>query len=210
MTSFHEISFPLPLSFGASGGPQRHTEIITLASGHEQRNASTAQSRRRYDAGVGVKTLLDMHTLIAFFEARMGQLYGFRFHDPIDYKSCAPNCDIQIVDQKIGIGNGQRAEFELVKTYQDDASRYKRFITKPKQGRVLVAINGKATTAFTLDASIGIITFDTPPQLGLVVSAGFEFDVPVRFNTDQISTSLESFGAGSAINVPLIEILPHA
>ena len=200
MSSFHDVSFPFPLAFGASGGPVRQTEIITLASGHEQRNAAQANSRRRYDAGIGIKSLVDMQTLVAFFEARRGQLYGFRFRDPMDHKA----------DGEIGTGDGVTAEFQLSKTYADAAGSWQRGITKPKVGTLVVKLGTTLTTAFSVDNTTGKIVFDTAPVNGVIITAAFEFDVPVRFDTDQLTTSLESFGAGGAVHVPLIEIKTSA
>lgn len=200
MSSFHDVSFPLPLAFGASGGPVRQTEIITLANGHEQRNTAQANSRRRYDAGVGVKSLEDMQTLIAFFEARRGQLYGFRFRDPMDHKA----------DGEIGIGDGQTTEFQLSKTYADAAGSWQRTITKPKPGTLVINLGVVPTPSFNIDNFTGMVVFDTAPAGGAVITATFEFDVPVRFDTEQLTTSLESFGAGGAVNVPLIEVLANA
>jgi uncharacterized protein (TIGR02217 family) len=93
--AFYEVRFPTAIAFGSSGGPERKTEIVALASGFEERNAVWANSRRRYDAGYGVKSLDDVHTVIAFFEARMGRLHGFRFKDFSDFKSCAPGTDLR-------------------------------------------------------------------------------------------------------------------
>jgi uncharacterized protein (TIGR02217 family) len=200
MSSFHDVSFPLPLAFGASGGPVRQTEIITLASGHEQRNTAQANSRRRYDAGVGVKSLEDMQTLVAFFESRRGQLHGFRFRDPMDYKT----------DGAIGIGDGVTTEFQLSKTYADVAGTWQRTITKLTAGTLIIKLGTTLTTAFSVDNMTGKTLFDTPPANGTAVMAVFEFDVPVRFDTDQLTTSLESFGAGGAVHVPLIEIKTDA
>jgi len=200
MSSFHDVSFPLPLAFGASGGPVRQTEIITLANGHEQRNTAQANSRRRYDAGVGIKSLEDVQTLVAFFEARRGQLYGFRFRDPMDYKA----------DGEIGTGDGQTTEFQLSKTYADAVGSWRRNITKPKPGSLIVKLGTTLTTTFSVDNATGKIAFVTAPAHGVVITAVFEFDVPVRFDAEQLSTSLESFGAGGAVHVPLIEILTNA
>lgn len=200
MSSFHDVSFPLPLAFGASGGPVRQTEIITLANGHEQRNTSQANSRRRYDAGVGVKSLEDMQTLIAFFEARRGQLYGFRFRDPMDYQA----------DGEIGLGDGQRTEFQLSKTYADSAGMWQRAIIKPKPGSVNIKLDAQPTSLFSLDTATGKVTFYAAPANGAVITATFEFDVAVRFDTEQLTTSLEGFGAGGAVHVPLIEVLSNA
>ena len=197
MSSFHDVSFPLPLAFGASGGPVRQTEIITLASGHEQRNATQANSRRRYDAGVGIKSLEDMQTLIAFFEARRGQLYGFRFRDPMDHHA----------DGEIGIGDGITTEFQLSKTYADTAGSWQRTLTKPKPGSVTVKLDAIPISTFSVNNTKGKIAFNAAPASGVVVFANFEFDVPVRFDTEQLTTSIESFGAAGAVHVPLIEIL---
>ena len=200
MSSFHDVSFPLPLAFGANGGPIRQTEIITLANGQEQRNTAQANSRRRYDAGVGVKSLEDMQTLIAFFEARRGRLHGFRFRDPMDHK----------VDGEIGTGDGLTTEFQLSKAYADVAGSWQRNITKPKAGTLIIKLGTTLTAAFNVDNTTGKIVFNTPPVSGVVIGAAFEFDVPVRFDTDQLMTSLESFGAGGAVHVPLIEINTNA
>lgn len=207
MSTFHNVRFPLPLAFGASGGPQIQTEILTLANGREQRNATRSQSRRRYDAGVGVKSLADIQTLIAFFEARRGQLYGFRFHDPLDNSSADI---VSAMDQNIGVGDGTTQLFQLVKTYQDISGDWTRVITKPIANSVRISIDGIETTAFALDETTGLVTVANPPVQNAVLTAGFEFDVPVRFDTDYLATSLESFGTGGAVHVPLVEIVPYA
>ena len=197
MSSFHDVRFPLPLAFGASGGPARQTEIITLANGHEQRNAAQVNSRRRYDAGVGVKSVSDMQTLISFFEARSGQLYSFRFRDPMDYQASG----------QIGVGDGQETTFQLSKTYADSAGSWTRAVTKPLVETAEMPIDALPTTLFVLDGETGVVTFAEAPPNGAIISATFEFDVPVRFDTSHLTTSLEAFGAGGAVHVPLIEVL---
>ena len=74
--AFDDIRFPVGISRGSSGGPERRTEVVTTASGHEQRNTRWADSRRRYNAGFGVKSLDDIHAVVAFFEERRGRLYA--------------------------------------------------------------------------------------------------------------------------------------
>ena len=221
--SFHMVRFPLPLSFGARGGPERQTDIVQLASGHESRNSHVSQSRRRYDVGAGIKSLDDLHSLISFFEARHGQLYGFLFRDPMDFKSCPPQQEASANDQIIGQGDGVQTRFDLVKTYADDQGSYVRDISHPDGANVRVAIDGapissgsgssgSGTSAIsaTWDAPSRQLVFTQPPQSGSVITAGFEFDVPVRFDMSQLDLSLESFGAGKTVNVALIEVLPYA
>lgn len=209
MTDFHDVAFPLPLAFGARGGPSRKTDIVPLSNGHEHRNSPHAHSRRRYDVGIGIKSLSDIHVLIAFFEARHGQRYAFRLRDPIDHQSNAPGTTLSIGDQDIGVGDGIQTEFLLKKTYADTSGLHERAITKPVAGSVLVALDG-VQTPVTVDALTGGVTFNTPPMSGAIISAGFQFDVPVRFDTDRLDISLEGFGAGQALNIPLIEVLDHA
>jgi len=182
------------------------------ARGGEQRNSPHAHSHRRYNAEAGVKSLDDLHVLIAFFEARMGQLYAFRFRDPMDYASCPPSGTPSPTDQFLGTGDGASVEFQLIKSYSDVSGSYERVITKPVNDSVLLASNGTPidTLEFTVDFETGRIAFNTAPASGVVITAGYEFDVPVRFATDQLELAMEAFGAGEIANVPLIEVLDYA
>ncbi|WP_415234344.1 TIGR02217 family protein [Pseudorhodobacter sp.] len=206
---FHEIRFPASLSFGSFGGPERRTEIVTLANGFEERNTPWAHSRRRYDAGVSLRSLDDVEALIAFYEARRGQLFGFRWKDWSDFKSCLPSKLPSAVDQLIGRGDGARLTFSLSKTYESGEQSYTRPIVKPVLGTVLVAIAGDPkveSLEFSVDTTTGEIVFPTPPDPGVRITAGFEFDVPVRFDTDRIQTSVASFKAGEVPSVPVMEL----
>ena len=205
---FHEIQFPTSIAFHSSGGPERKTEIVTLGSGFEERNAVWANSRRRYDVGYGVKTLDDLHAVIAFFEARMGRLYAFRFKEFSDFKSCAPNDAITPLDQAIGTGDGATTQFQFIKSYASGPSVWTRTIRKPVAGTVRVAVAGvEQTSSLTIDETTGLVTFDSPPAAGAAITAGFEFDVAVRFDTDQLAINLSHFAAGEIPSIPLVEIL---
>jgi len=205
--AFHEIRFPTAIAFGSSGGPQRKTEIVTLGSGFEERNAVWANSRRRYDAGLGVKTLDDLHAVIVFFEARLGRLHGFRFKDFADWKSCAPLGTVTPTDQAIGTGDGTTTSFALKKTYTSGAGSWIRAIAKPVSGTVRVAKAGvEQMSGFSVNTTTGVVTFATAPAGGVAVAAGFEFDVPVRFDSDALSVNLDSFRAGEIPNIPIVEI----
>jgi uncharacterized protein (TIGR02217 family) len=207
--SFHEIRFPANLSFGSVGGPERRTEIVTLANGFEERNTPWAHARRRYDAGVGLRSLDDIETLVAFFEARRGQLYGFRWKDWSDYKSSRPSASPEFRDQLIAIGDGATRVFQLTKRYGSGDADYSRPITKPVAATVLAGIGGDELIDgfhYTVDTATGLITFDNPPPENAEVTAGFEFDVPVRFDTDRIQTSIANFAAGEVPTVPVVEV----
>ena len=207
--AFHDIRFPANLSFGSVGGPERRTEIVTLANGFEERNTPWAHSRRRYDAGLGLRSLSDLETLVAFFEARMGQLHGFRWKDWGDYSSAVAGKDVSAMDQDIAVGDGKTVEFRLCKTYRSGPASYSRPISKPVSGSVRVALAGDTVRQgvdWALDGTSGVITFKAPPAAGVVISAGYEFDVPVRFDTDRIQISIANFRAGEVPNVPVIEV----
>ncbi|MEM7718991.1 MAG: DUF2460 domain-containing protein [Pseudomonadota bacterium] len=207
--SFHEVQFPTSLSFGSVGGPERVTEIVTLANGFEERNTPWADSRRRYDAGMGMRSLTDIDTLIAFFEARRGQLFGFRWKDWSDYRSSGSLVAPSFEDQVIGTGDGVATSFSLSKTYVSGGAFYERRIQKPVQGTVVAGVQGDAKAEgveFSVDLVTGVLTFDSAPGPGATVTAGFEFDVPVRFATDSIQSSVASFKAGEIPNVPIVEV----
>ena len=209
--SFHEILFPLDIALKSAGGPERKTEIVALGSGREERNARWAHSRRRYDAGYGVKTLDALAQVVAFFEERRGRLHGFRWRDRLDHSSAAPGASVTPLDQAIGTGDGARTAFALVKIYGAAHAPYARPIPKPVAGSVRVAVGGveqSEGTAFTCDATTGVVTFLSGhvPASAALVRAGFLFDVPVRFDTDYLEVDLSAFAAGSVPRIPLVEI----
>ncbi|MDO5630439.1 MAG: DUF2460 domain-containing protein [Paracoccus sp. (in: a-proteobacteria)] len=207
--AFHDIRFPANLSFGSVGGPERRTEIVALTNGFEERNTPWAHSRRRYDAGMGLRSLDDMARLLDFFEARQGQLHGFRWKDWSDYKSCPPTRAPQFGDQVIGAGDGVTTAFRLQKSYVSGPARYDRPIVKPVVDTVRVGISGVELfqgISYTVDHEAGIVTLASPPESGAIITAGFEFDVPVRFDTDRIAVSVASFKAGELPQVPVIEV----
>lgn len=206
---FHEVRFPASLSFGSVGGPERRTDIVTLANGFEERNTPWAHSRRRYDAGLGMRSLDDVETLIAFFEARQGQLYGFRWKDWSDFKSGRATQEVAFDDQLIGTGDGTTTVFQLSKTYRSGSYSYVRPVVKPVLGSVRVGVAQdelREGVDFDVDATTGRVTFARPPVEGQDIHAGFEFDVPVRFDTGSIQTSVASFKAGDVPNVPVVEV----
>ena len=206
MNGFHETRFPLDVGFGASGGPERRTDIATLASGFEERNARWADSRRSYDAGLGVRSFADLQRVLQFFEERRGRHYGFRFRDPFDHASCQAGNLIGATDQVIGAGDAATQQFQLKKTYGSQFAPYERSIVKPVENSVQVALDGVGTTAFSVNSETGTVTFDEPPASGVSITAGFTFDVPVRFDIDTLEFSLSAFEAGNLPSIPLVEI----
>lgn len=205
--AFHEVRFPDNISRGARGGPERRTQIVELASGAEERNASWANSRRRYDVAYGIRRADDLAAVVAFFEARNGRLHGFRFKDWADFKSCLPSQTPGPNDQPIGTGNGAATQFQLAKRYTSGAQSWMRAITKPVAGTVTIALNGATqASGWSASTATGLITLTTAPAAGVAITAGFEFDVPVRFDTDALDVILDLERLGSITSIPLVEI----
>jgi uncharacterized protein (TIGR02217 family) len=213
VTAFHEVLFPLDIALGSSGGPERRTDVVTLGSGREERNARWAHSRRRFNAGTGVKTLAALRSVVAFFEERRGRLHGFRWRDRLDDRTAAPGAAVAPTDQILGTGTGTQTIFTLRKTYGGAFSPWHRPVSKPVAGSVRVAVAGVERTVGThvlVDPATGLLTFQAGhvPAAGAAVTAGFLFDVPVRFDTDFLDVDLTAFAAGAVPDIPLVEIVP--
>ncbi|MEZ5726361.1 MAG: DUF2460 domain-containing protein [Paracoccaceae bacterium] len=205
--AFHEVRFPENISRGARGGPERRTQIVELASGDEERNASWANSRRRYDVSYGIRRADDLAAVVAFFEARNGRLYGFRFKDWADHRSCLPSQAPSPTDQQIGTGDGVATAFQLAKRYTSGGQSWTRTISKPVAGTVQIALNGVSQgSGWSVDHKTGLISFDTAPSTGIAITAGYEFDVPVRFDSDVLDVTLDIERLGSITSIPLLEI----
>jgi len=209
--SFHDVRFPTEISRASQGGPERRTDVVVLGSGFEERNSRWADSRRTYNAGYGVKSVDELNDVIAFFEERRGRLYGFRWKDHTDWKSCRPGEDISAADQVIGTGDGANLQFVLKKTYGGAHAPWERVIRKPVAGSVLVEVAGTLKVEgvdFSVDAVNGTVTFEagSVPALGESVRAGFAFDVPVRFDTDRLEINLQGFRHGAIPDIPVVEV----
>jgi uncharacterized protein (TIGR02217 family) len=205
--AFHEVRFPDAISRGARGGPERRTQIVELVSGHEERNASWANSRRRYDVAYGIRRADDLAAVVAFFETRNGRLHGFRFKDWGDHKSCLPSGQPSPLDQPLGTGDGVRTAFPLLKRYASGAQSWTRTIAKPVAGTVRIALGGtEQLSGWSVDITTGLVTFGSAPAAGVSVTAGFAFDVPVRFDTDTLDVTLDLERLGSIASIPLLEI----
>jgi uncharacterized protein (TIGR02217 family) len=203
VTPFADVDFPIAIGSEASAAPSFSTNVVTSASGHEQRNVNWQQARLRFDAGPGVRSDAELGELLAFFRARRGSAVAFRFRDPFDHSSNGMTGTPTVADQWLGVGDGTETRFSLVKAYGDGERRR---ITRPVAGTVRVAADGEELeSGWSLDV-LGVVQFDAPPDVGAEVRAGFLFDTPVRFAEDRLDINRASFLAGEAPSVPLIEI----
>ena len=206
--SFHDVIFPTDISYGSKGGPVFSTNIVLNNNGYEQRNINWQQSRIRYNISYGVRTTTQLAELQKFFRARLGKAHSFRFKDWLDYKSCDITSQPQATDIIIAMGDGDTTSFQLIKQYQSGDHIHKRIISKPVNGSVKVALDNveQPESSWEIDYLTGIITFDTAPAQDAIISCGFEFHLPVRFDTDYLETSLDSYGIGSINEVICVEV----
>jgi len=205
MQSFDDVLYPLALGRDATISPEFSTSVSVTASGYERRASQWTDARLRFDVGPGIRSDAELGTLIAFFRARRGAARGFRLADPFDFSSNEMTGAPTMLDQLVGIGDGLTATFQLAKRYGDPADPQVRPISRPRQGSVVVSVDGAERSDFTL-ASGGKVVFDAAPAEGAEVRAGFLFDVPVRFAEDRLDISGSAFAAGEAPSVPLIEV----
>lgn len=202
MDAFEDVRFPIALGREVSAEPAFSTAIVTTAGGAEQRNSEWADARLTFDAGPGVRGEEDVHDLIAFFRARRGAAVGFRLEDPFDNSSNGMTGEPGAEDVAIGAGDAIRTDFALVKHYGDQVRR----ITRPVAGTVRVAVDGDELASGWTLGDKGMIQFDEAPEEGAAVTAGYRFDVPVRFADDRLSLNRATFAAGEMASVPMIEI----
>lgn len=206
METFHNVAFPLSLGFEASGGPEFQTDVAVMASGFEQRTVGWAEARMRFDAGLGVRSDRDLALLTAFFRARRGQAHAFRLRDPLDHATALHDAPVSPFDVVLGLGDGKRLSFPLVKTYGESEFVATRRITRPIAATVRVSVAGVERGEGWALEPLGILRFEDAPAPGEEVRAGFEFDVPVRFASDRLDLSLSGWRSGDALSVPMIEI----
>jgi uncharacterized protein (TIGR02217 family) len=174
-------------------------------SGHERRNSAWADARLSYDVAPGICSDAELGILLAFFRARRGPAIGFRLRDPFDNSSGGMTKIPSANDQPLGIGDGLKTQFQLIKNYGEEDFAQSRRITRPAENSILIAVNGQISQAWMLVGG-GIIAFTVAPPTGAIITAGFLFDVPVRFADDRIEISRFSNEAGEMPSVPLIEI----
>ena len=198
MQDFDDVRFPSDISYGATGGPQYITNVNTTVNRKEYRSISSIFSRMRYSISYMLKTAEEMEKLIAFFRARRGKAVGFRFKDWSDYRA---------ERELIGVGNSVDKIFQLRKVYKSGKTEYKRIISKPALGSVIMYFNNEQVSGnFSVDYQSGKIKFDSTVPVGVKVFSSFEFDVPVRFDIDYLPISIDSTNTYSSKNINLIEI----
>jgi uncharacterized protein (TIGR02217 family) len=172
--------------------------VVATGAGHEKRNVNWSEARGRWDVASGLKKQAQIDELIAFFRARRGKAYGFRFKDWTDFKA---------IGQLLGTGDGTQTEFQLVKHYPSGSVIEVRTITKPVAGTVKVYLDGALQlSGWSVDTTTGLVTFGIPPALGIEVTADFEFDVPVRFDTDHMAVTIESYRLHAWQQIPIVEL----
>ena len=198
--------FPMALAYGTSGGPGYSTLVSESLAGKEARNINWSLPRHEYNAAGGVKSIPSLEAVINFFHAVAGKGYGFRFKDVMDWKSCAVASATLSTDQLIGTSDGVVTAYQLIKVYTEGAMSLTRNITKPVTSTTKISLNGVTqASGWTVDTATGIVTFSSSPASDTIIKAGYEFDVPVRFDVDKLMISVEALNSGT-LNIPIREI----
>ena len=204
---FDDVPFPYALSRRSAGGPEFRTSIVETASGREYRNQEWAAARLRFDAARGLRSVAERDQLLAFFYARRGRARAFPLRDFTDFSSAGSSGHPDPGDQVLGEGNGLDGAFQLIKWYGEGESAYLRRILLPVAESVRVALDGvEQAGGWSVSRPGGVVTFAAPPAPGVVVSAGFLFEVPVRFDADRIEVQWISPAAQELGEVPLVEV----
>ncbi|MEL7167364.1 MAG: DUF2460 domain-containing protein [Pseudomonadota bacterium] len=215
------IDFPRNVAQGCQAILERRDEIVMLASGHEETNQRWTHARRSWAAGLGIRSKADLQAVLEIFEEARGRANSFCFRDWLDWHSNAGTEPIAATDQPLGapmddgseyqlaLGDGVATSFQLVKRY-GVVNPYLRPISLPHVASVRIAVDGvEMTTGWSISATGGRVTFDTPPPAAATLTAGFTFDVPVRFRENNLSVEWAYFndddGSGSAPDITLIE-----
>ena len=197
--------FPSDISFNSKGGPNYNTQIVKYGAGYESREIKWDYPMHSYDVAYGIKTIESLYDLVEFFHAVKGRGHSFLYKDHLDYKSCDVGDTVADTDQTIGTGDGAEKDFQLIKTYTSGALSSTRYIGKPVSGSVVISIDDVAQgSGWTVNTTTGVVTFTTEPAVAEVVKAGYEFDVPARFNEDSLSVDFETYRLGG-VSVPIIE-----
>lgn len=200
MSDFHNVRFPSRLKLNVSGGPEMRVDVTRLSSGHERRNTRWSAPLRRYLISVGQRPLEEIQVLTAFFEARSGPLYGFLFRDPFEHKTAGNNQAVSAIDVQIGVGDGVTTAMNLI-------LQNGRQVTHPIEESLRIAIDGEEVfSGFTFDQVTKKLVFDAAPPVGAIISAGFEFDVPVRFENEQLIATRTVNNAGEVSDITLLEL----
>lgn len=195
--SFDEIQFPASIARGSSGGPQFATVVVAAGSGGEQRVAQWESPRRRWTVAQDLRTPAQMEELVAFFVARQGRLRGFRFKDHADFRVSTREDLVELT----------ATTFQLVRRYTSGGVTRVRTIKKPVAGTVQIW-NGttEITSGWTVDTTTGVVTFGGDP--GYTPSWTGEFDVPVRFDVDQMEIVLDDAQVRSWGGIAIVELRP--
>ncbi len=193
------VRLPEDVERGANGGPAWRTIVQTLSSGNEQRIQEWQEQRGAWQIGYGITTLALLQAVVDLFQAQKGRAFAFLFKDWSDFAGTA-EATVPTV------GDAVETDFQMTRNYDTAVRSYARPITQTIDATVNVYIDTiLQVSGFTLEAG-GIIRFSSPPAGGEVITADFEFDVPVRFNQDNLNIDVEVFDKGSIPDISIIEV----
>ena len=210
--AFHDVQFPEGVSFGCSGGPMYSTIVVETDSGAEQRIGRWDTPRMRWEVTRPVWNQTTLEEVLAFFRARRGRLHSFRFRDWADYTAgmdLGPSGRVDGTPNVFATGDGVEDVFQLRKSYTSGSQTEYRTVTLPRATGFKLYVNGvlkTITTDYAIVWATGVITFTSPPANGHAISWIGYYDVPARFDQDEMRVSLAGVARGEWPNVSVVEV----
>lgn len=206
--SYLPASFPIKFAARPVGGPGFSTRLVAVGSGHEQRNQNWSTARWSGDASIGIRSERDFELVRAHFRMARGRLHKFRLKDYAEFKCARADGFLERLTD---------TTFQLHKRYGDEPGfEDYRKITRPVSATLQIWDNDVLlTSGYTLAAETGIVTFSVAPAgspPGGALECAFQFDVPVRYDTDQLQAVLVRPEAGDREayhaweSIPLVEV----
>lgn len=198
MSGFVDVYLPPDLrAYPWTSSPRWNTTITQVSSASEHRNQNWLNPLHSFKATGAVRCHAELEELLEHWMVMRGPLYSFPMQDPLDFASTKltkankiPN--VQGTDQQLGIGDGIQRVFQLTKKYTRGGLSYIRPIALPVLEATVVLVDAHdpedsgSGGPYVVDVvrDTGQVIFDHPPEIGAIVTAGFLFDVPVRFLAD--------------------------
>lgn len=185
------------VSYGTVYGESFNTDIKVMRNKSESRNMQWSESQGTYTLVFDALLEEDRAKVMKVFRTCRGRGVGFRLKNWVDYKA---------KNETLGVMTDNTQSFQLKITSSAGGYTTVKTIRKPVVGRVVVYVDGVETPA-TIDYTKGIVT--VAADIGSTISWSGEYDIPVRFDNDDIHWSVDAKTGSTFImgtDVDLVEI----
>lgn len=224
MSEFVDVYLPPDIrAYPWTSSPRWSTTITQVASAAEHRNQNWLNPLHSFKASQAVRCHEELEDLLEHWMVMRGPLFTFPMQDPLDFASArlkkanlAPA--LAGTDQFIAFGDGFTRVFTLQKKYTRGGVDYFRPITLPVVETVELMLNaipvddsGSPGGPYTVDVvrDTGELIFSHAPPVASILTAGFLFDVPVRFlGDDSFDRIVSAFQVDGFADLDFVEVRP--